>query len=68
MKILFICFTLYLASSQFVYNEGLAKELGAMAFAAYCPNNALTSWNTGYVSRNYPNIEKVQVFEYPDLV
>ncbi|CAD8199787.1 unnamed protein product [Paramecium pentaurelia] len=47
----------------FVYNEALATEEAALSFAAYCPDTAINTWNVGYVSTNYPNIEKPLVFE-----
>lgn len=57
-----------LSSTQFAYDEELAKELGALAFASYCPTTAIESWSTGYVSLNYPDLVKIQVFENTDLV
>jgi hypothetical protein len=43
-------------ASAFTYNEALAKENAALSFASYCPNKAITSWSTGYVSASYPDL------------
>ena len=50
-------------NSAFVYNEALATEEAALSFAAYCPDTAINTWKVGYVTTNYPNIEKPLVFE-----
>ena len=50
-------------ASAFTYNEAIAKEYAAISFAAYCPNKALTSWSVGYVSKSYPDVVSVEVFE-----
>lgn len=50
-------------ASAFTYNEATAKEYAALSFASYCPNKALTSWSVGYVSKSYPDLTNVEVFE-----
>jgi len=46
-------------SAAFNYNEDLATEHAAIAFAATCSNDAILNWNVGYVSRNYPDIKYI---------
>ena len=45
----------------FTYDEDLAKELTALTFATKCSEEALTEWNVGYVSRNYPDVTNIVV-------
>lgn len=52
-----------LSNLGFAYDKALATQHAALSFAAYCPNNAITSWSVGYVSRNYPDLKNIQVFE-----
>lgn len=55
-------------SSAITYNEDIAKELAALAFGAYCPAEAIQNWETGYVSENYPDLERIQVVDNDEFV
>lgn len=59
----FLIFLLAISTAAWEYDEQLTTQHAALSFAAYCPNSALTNWSVGYVSRNYPDMKNVQVFE-----
>lgn len=48
-RILLLMFVIITLSNAWSFDETLAIEHAALSFAAYCPNNALTNWSTGYV-------------------
>ncbi|CAK88452.1 unnamed protein product (macronuclear) [Paramecium tetraurelia] len=50
-------------ASAFTYNEAIAKENAALSFASYCPNAAIHNWSVGYVSKSYPDLTNIEVFE-----
>lgn len=59
-----ILILLFIATaSAFSYNEAMAKEYAALSFASYCPNAAIHNWSAGYVSKMYPDLTNIEVFE-----
>lgn len=58
-----LLFVFLACAAAFTYNEAKAKEHAALSFASYCPNKAINSWSVGYVSKSYPDLTNIEVFE-----